>query len=158
MYNGDNELLAFSDSTSLGGSGTPALIRRSLYGPGANQIIATDNYQNTVLWAAVNQVGSVCYVVKNDGTIVDHRTYDSFGNVQEYNASGVNVTDHGRRSPAVSPLPSPGQAYSLTAGLYYAWHRVYDSLTGQYTTSGSRLAGHESLRLLRRQSGGEFRS
>ena len=106
VYLGNNELLAFSDSTSLSGSGTRRALRRDLYGLGANQIIATDNYQNTVLWAAVNQVGSVCYVVKNDGTIVGHRTYDSFGNVQEYNASGVNVTDHGHASPAVSPSPS----------------------------------------------------
>ena len=140
VYDGDNELLEFSDSTSLGGSGTPALARRDLYGAAVDQILATDDYAGHVLWGLADQEGTIRDVVNNSGGLIGHRTYDSFGNVQEFNAGGQNVTSTGTFAGSF-PFAYTGQAYSLNAGLCYYHARWYDSLTGQFTTPDPAGAG-----------------
>ena len=43
VYDRQNAYLQVSDSTALSGSGTPAISQRYLYGPAADQVLATDN-------------------------------------------------------------------------------------------------------------------
>ena len=64
---------------------------------------------------------------------VNHRKLDSFGNVTEYNASNVVVTD----GPLAGDFPFAftGKSYDVSVGLYYYSARWYDSLTGRFVSA-----------------------
>ena len=44
VYDGQNAYLQVSDTTTLGGTGTPTISQRYLYGPAADQILATETF------------------------------------------------------------------------------------------------------------------
>ena len=71
---------------------------RFLHGPGTDQILATEDMGisvNTGRWLLSDHQGTVRDVVEydsaTDATVLDHhRTYDTFGDVTEYNSSGTS--------------------------------------------------------------------
>ena len=142
VYDGSNELLAFSDSTALGGSGTPSLLRRDLYGPAVDQILATDDYHGGVLWGLADQEGTVREVVNNSGGAVNHVQFNSFG-------KPINST-----APLAGfPFGLDGMPYNATTGLYQTETVAYDPFNRATPEPGSdrlRLR-HDESHGLRRQ-------
>ena len=81
VYDGQNAYLQVSDATPLGGTGTPAISQRYLYGQAVDQILATDNTSGTVRWGPGDNEGTIRDVVDNSGNLVTdgHIKFDSFG-------------------------------------------------------------------------------
>jgi YD repeat-containing protein len=72
VYNGDNITLTFD------GNGNQT--HRYLYGPGVDQVLA-DETQTSVNWSLVDHQGTVRDVIDSNGVVLNHISYDSFGNV-----------------------------------------------------------------------------
>jgi len=73
VYDGEHIALVFD------GDGTQK--NRYLHGPNVDQIIADEDGSGSVLWALVDNLGTVRYVVGNDGEVLNRISYDSFGSV-----------------------------------------------------------------------------
>ena len=77
-------------------AGLPSEKHRFLHGPGTDQILAVEDLTDifdTGRWILPDHQGTVRDVIEYDGatssTLLDHhRTYDTFGNVTEYDSSG----------------------------------------------------------------------
>jgi YD repeat-containing protein len=72
VYDGDNIALTFD--------GQGNLTHRYLYGPGVDRVLA-DETQTSVNWALVDNQGTVRDVIDSNGVVLNHLSYDSFGNV-----------------------------------------------------------------------------
>ena len=57
------------------------LAQRYLHGPAVDQVLAQEDTDNTVEWHLTDHLGTVRDIIGNDGTVKNHLTYDSFGNV-----------------------------------------------------------------------------
>ena len=97
-YCGNQIVLQFDGTSSTGPLGVANLSHRYLWGPAVDQILAgeqvTDPTQpGNVLLPLTNNVGTVCDLAQYNAqtgttTVVDHRVYDSFGNlVSQTNAA-----------------------------------------------------------------------
>ena len=73
VYDGSHIALVFD--------GDGNLIRRYLHGPNIDQILASEDENGEVLWTLTDHQGTVRDLIDNSGTIVNHITYDSFGQV-----------------------------------------------------------------------------
>jgi len=73
VYDGEHIALVFD------GDGTQK--NRYLHGPKIDQIIADEDGSGSVLWALVDNLGTVRYVIGNDGEVLNRISYDSFGEV-----------------------------------------------------------------------------
>jgi len=73
VYDGEHIALVFD------GDGTQK--NRYLHGPKIDQIIADEDGSGEVLWALVDNLGTVRYVIGNDGEVLNRISYDSFGSV-----------------------------------------------------------------------------
>jgi RHS repeat-associated protein len=95
-----------------------------LYGLNVDQVLAQDSATG-MLWALADRLGSVDTLTDADGTVVESRTYDSFGNLLSTTAN--------------SSLPTPnfrygytGRELDLESGLDYYRARYYDSAVGRF--------------------------
>ena len=133
MYQGDNVALEIHDPDSLAvTTNRPAVACRYLSGAAVDQVLASDDGTN-VLWGLGDNEGTIRDIVSNaTRAVVDHRTFDSFGDVKEFNSSGVQVTN--------GPLSSSftfsytGQWYDSVTKLYDYSHRWYDPAVGRFVT------------------------
>ncbi len=73
VYDGEHIALVFD--------GDGRKLNRYLHGPNVDQIIADEDGSGEVLWALVDNLGTVRYVVGNDGEVLNRISYDSFGSV-----------------------------------------------------------------------------
>ena len=73
VYDGEHIALVFD--------GDGRKLNRYLHGPKIDQIIADEDGSGSVLWALVDNLGTVRYVVGNDGEVLNRISYDSFGEV-----------------------------------------------------------------------------
>ena len=157
VYDGQNPYLQVSDSGGLADTlTTPGISQRYLYARAADQILATDNCAGSVLFGLADYEGSICDVVDSTGVVAGHRTYKSFGNVQEVNLSGQNVTGSGTLTGSF-PFAFTGQAYSLSGAVLrqgplvrFADRPIHHRRPGR--------PGHEPVRLLRQRPRGQRRS
>ena len=93
---------------------------RYLYGTGVDQILA-DERGGSVVWALADNLGSVRDVVDGGGVVLNHITYDSYGNV-------VSQTN-----PAVEfRYGFTGRERDNETGLDYYRARYYDSAVGRF--------------------------
>ena len=114
VYDGKNIALVFD------GSGNQT--HRYLYGVGDNNVLADEtSTSGQVLWALVDNQGTVKDVVDSNGTVLNHIVYDSFGNV-------TSITN----STAVFRFGYTGQEYDKETGLYYYYARYYDASNGKF--------------------------
>ncbi|NQU20600.1 MAG: RHS repeat-associated core domain-containing protein, partial [Candidatus Nealsonbacteria bacterium] len=129
VHVGDELQLEITDPDGLADDTTdPLLERRHLYGPATDQILAVDDGTD-VLWALSDHQGTVRDVIELDGTVqvVDHRTYDSFGNLQQ----PVYATDPA--DPVVRfPFTYTGRLLDPHTLLHNYRARWYDAAVGRF--------------------------
>lgn len=107
VYDGDHIALTFN------GSGTQT--HRCLHGPEIDPILADENIYGGVLWALTDNQGTVRDLVDSTGTIQNHITYDSFGQIT------------GETNPAIDTrFGYTGRELDAETGQYYYRARYYD--------------------------------
>jgi RHS repeat-associated protein len=113
VYDGEHIALTFD------GDGTQT--HRYLHGPMIDQVLADENAQGEVLWALADNQGTVRDVVEADGTVVNHITYDSFGQVT------------GESNPNIDfRFGYTGREFDEETGQYYYRARYYDAGVGRF--------------------------
>ena len=114
VYDRDNVLLEFEN-----GETTPS--QRYLHGPMTDQILASEDDTGTTLWHLSDHLGTVGDFVDNAGTLLNHRTYDSYGNL-------ISQTDDNFSSR----YGFTGREFDEETGLYYYRARYYDRAIGRF--------------------------
>jgi RHS repeat-associated protein len=130
-YCGNQIVLEFDGTASTSPLGVANLSHRYLWGPAVDQILAdeqvTDPTQSgNVLLPLTNNVGTVCDLAQFNAetgatSVVDHRVYDSFGNLVSQTNAAVDFLFGFDGAPT-------GGATGLTNEL----NRWYDSETGRW--------------------------
>jgi len=113
--------MEFRDPDGVAGVASPTLSQRNLFGPGADTILATQDGAGTIRWMLADHQGSVRDIVENGGAIVNHVTYDSYGNV-------VAQTNPSQSSRYLYT----GREYDQEIDLYYYRSRFYDAQDGRF--------------------------
>jgi RHS repeat-associated protein len=112
VYDGSNISLVFD------GQGNQT--HRYLYGTEVDQILA-DETQTGVNWALVDNLGSVRDIVNNNGTLLNHISYDSFGQVSAQTNTAIDFR-----------YGYTGRELDKETGLDYYRARYYDTTTGGF--------------------------
>jgi RHS repeat-associated protein len=125
-FAGDNIVLVFDQSSLL-----TNVKNRYLYGPAVDQILADEQVTNVyepgnVHWALTDNLGSVRDVIDHDAatditTVVNHITYDSYGNRTSETNPGINSL-HG----------FAGREFDEATGLSNYRARIYDAAIAQF--------------------------
>jgi RHS repeat-associated protein len=121
VSDGDNVVLEFQANNGPSGPNPPVLSARNLFGPAVDQILAQDDGMGHVLWSLDDHLGSVRDLIDSSGAVVNHLTYDSFGNLLSQSdptrSIGYGFT---------------GRALDAETGLQYNRARYYDGNTGRF--------------------------
>jgi RHS repeat-associated protein len=116
VYNGSSaDANPYADFNSSG-----SVTMRYLDGQAVDELLARTNSSGTTAWYITDKLGSVQEYVGTDGSVLDHVTYDSFGNI----TSQTN-------SIYADRIMFAGVEYDSGTGLYYDHARYYDSLVGR---------------------------
>jgi RHS repeat-associated protein len=111
-YDGVNPFLKFDISGQI--------VSRRLYAEAPDKILADDTGGAT-RWFLTDQLGSVRDLVANDGSVIAHYSYDSYGQPLSID------------SPAVeNDLRFTGREYSASTGLLYLRARYYSPRLGRF--------------------------
>jgi RHS repeat-associated protein len=94
-----------------------------LYGMGADQVLAQDS-ETGMVWSLADRLGSIDVLVNSQGSIVDQRTYDSFGNT----LSQLDPTVKFR-------FGYTGRESDPETGLYYYRARYFDANVGRFIST-----------------------
>jgi RHS repeat-associated protein len=121
VYDGDNVLLDFVATGSPGSLPPATLAERYLDGPAVDQVFAQDDGRGHVLWLLTDWEGATRDLADDTGAVVNHITYDSFGNV----LSQTNPAASSRYLYA-------GREFDPATGLYYDRARFYNPATGGF--------------------------
>jgi RHS repeat-associated protein len=104
-----------------------------------DEILASENAAGTILWGLADREGTIRDIVNNSTkTVTYHRTFDSYGNVKEYDASNNLVTNGPLAADFV--FGYTGQAYDSATSLYDYWHRWYDPSVGRFASEDPAAA------------------
>ena len=112
VYDGDNIALTFD--------GTGIQTHRYLYGSGVDQVLA-DETATSVNWALVDYQGTVRDVIDNNGQVLNHIVYDSYGQVTSETNPSLDFR-----------FGYTGRERDKETGLQYNRARYYDSRTGAF--------------------------
>lgn len=115
VYDGQNIILSFD------GSGTQT--HRYLHGVGVDQILADENSQGQTLWTLADTQGTVRDLVDENGVVLNHTTYDSFGKITNQTNAAVSTI-----------FGYTGREYDTETGQYYYRNRYYDQNVGRFTS------------------------
>ncbi len=127
VFSGDHRVLDIAD--------TGVVRHRFLWGPGGDQLLLDEVYGGSgiqvteALWAATDHLGSVGQLVEPDGTIYEHREYDSFGDIEQAFDELGNAKATGSLR---SHVAHAGSLWDDDAGLYNKRARWYDPNTGRF--------------------------
>jgi RHS repeat-associated protein len=94
---------------------------RYLYGPQIDQVLADETVTRAVQWALSDQQGSVRDVISNQGQLLNHIRYDSFGNITSQTNANVDFR-----------FGYTGREFDTETGLYYYRARYYDAAIGRF--------------------------
>jgi uncharacterized protein RhaS with RHS repeats len=94
---------------------------RYLYGPQIDQVLADEISTGAVQWALSGQQGSVRDVINNQGQLLNHIRYDSFGNITSQTNANVDFR-----------FGYTGREFDEETGLYYYRARYYDASIGRF--------------------------
>ncbi len=94
------------------------LVERYLYGDSTDSVLAVER-DGTISWSLGDRQGSVVDLVDEDGTVLNHFVYDSFGNRTQ--TSGVEFR-----------YGYTGRELDTETGLYYYRARYYDPTVGRF--------------------------
>ncbi len=101
------------------------LVRRTLVGPGADQLLAVEDGSGEVTWALGDHQGSVrdwAELAGGGTSVVDHLAFDSYGGI-------LSQSDPTRGPPAYAYT---GREWDADAELYYYRARWYDPVAGRF--------------------------
>ena len=117
----DNVLLEFVDADGIDGIEEPTFHQRYLHGPAVDQMLAQENASGESIWNFTDHLGTGRDLTDNDGNVVNHLIYDSFGNV-------VSQTNNAFKSRYLFT----GREFDEKTGLYYYRARYYDGFIGRF--------------------------
>jgi RHS repeat-associated protein len=117
VYDSSSVLLDFGAT----GSNPPVLKERYLNGPAVDQVFAQEDGTGKVQWLLADHEGSVRDLVDNTGTVVNHISYDSFGNILKQTNPSVTTRDL-----------FTGREFDAATGLYDYRSRYYDPAVGRF--------------------------
>jgi len=86
-----------------------------------DQLFADEQAGGEVLWALTDQLGTVRDLVDSTGTVVNHITYDSFGNVTSETDAAIDEL-----------FGYTGKALDESTGLQNNFNRWYDAAVGRW--------------------------
>ena len=120
VYDGSDIVLVFDDAGSLS--------NRHLHGPAVDQIFASDDGLDEVLWALADHQGTVREIVEYDSVenqtnVVNHLTYAAFGDITYESDPSV-----------VFLYAYTGREWDADAELYYYRARWYDPEVGRFVS------------------------
>ena len=121
VYDGEDVLLEFVDEDGVSGANEPVLDKRYLHGPAVDQVLAQEDASGNVQWHLADHLGTIRDLVDNSGTVVNHLTYDSFGNVVAETNPAINTR-----------YMFTGREFDQETGLHYYRARYYNSSTGRF--------------------------
>ncbi|WP_342596956.1 peroxidase family protein [Cyanobacterium aponinum UTEX 3222] len=116
VYDRDDVILDFVDD----GSGIE-LDMRYLHGNQVDEVLAQEDGNGDVVWLLRDYLGTIRDLVDNTGDVVNHLTYDSYGNV-------VSETD----ATVDSRYRFTGREWDEEIDLYYYRARYYSGETGRF--------------------------
>lgn len=126
IYDGLNPMLKMGSNGSL--------LNRRLYRPGIDLIIA-DEAMNSVKWFITDQTGTVRDLVSNDGTTLNHYTYDSFGRLLSQSNQAIT-----------NDIFFSAREFSLASELGYFRTRYYSPSIGRFQQQDIRTPyGYEAF-------------
>ncbi|MBE9075753.1 hypothetical protein IQ241_00295 [Romeria aff. gracilis LEGE 07310] len=114
VYDRDHVLMEFDGASSV-----PNM--RYLYGPQIDQIIAQQDGMGITLWMLSDHLGTVKDLVDDAGNLVNHRTFDSYGNLVVQSDDSFS-----------SRYGFTGREFDEETGLHYYRARYYDGQTGRF--------------------------
>ncbi|MDB9524569.1 hypothetical protein PN498_01095 [Oscillatoria sp. CS-180] len=113
VYDRDNVLLEFEGSAT-----TPSM--RYLHEPQVDQVLAQEDSGGTQ-WLLGDHLGTIKDFVDDSGNLLNHRTFDSYGNLVSETNSTVD-----------SRYAFTGREYDEETGLYYYRARYYNGELGRF--------------------------
>ena len=136
VYDGPNPWADFSVSSGGSGGGTVTLATRYLYGPAVDQLLARTSSGGTTAWYLTDRLGTVRDIVNTTGSVIDHLSYDSYGNV--LTESSPSSGDR---------FKFAGMQYDSATGLYFDNARYYDPSGGRFVSRDPEgfAAGDDNL-------------
>jgi RHS repeat-associated protein len=141
-YDGQNVILEFVDPDGLNGPLAAAKTARNLFGPATDQILARENVGGTVAWMLTDHLGTVRDLVSSNGSVVNHLTYDSYGNL-------IAQTDPAQ----TSRYRFTGREYDEETGLSFHRARYYDPKVGRFLSEDPISFVGQDTNLFRYASG-----
>ena len=114
IYDRDNVLLEFEGNDT-------APSQRYLHGPRVDQILAQEDNAGETLWHLSDHLGTVRDLVDDTGAVVNHRTYDSYGNLVAQSDESFS-----------SRYGFTGREFDQETGLHYYRARYYDAEIGSF--------------------------
>ena len=121
VYDRDNVILDFVDADGIEGETEAELDKRYLHGERVDQVLAQEDSTGNVNWHLADHLGSVRDLVDNNGELINHITYDSFGNV-------VSETD----DTVDTRYLYTGREWDDEIGLQYNRARYYNPELGRF--------------------------
>ncbi|NEQ54212.1 MAG: RHS repeat protein, partial [Leptolyngbya sp. SIO3F4] len=115
VYDGDHIALVFD------GDGNQT--QRYLHGPEIDQILAEESIDGETIWLLVDHQGSVRDIIDNQGAILNHITYNSYGNI----TSETNPEIEQR-------FGYTGRESDKEVGLMYYRARYFDPAVGTFVS------------------------
>ena len=121
LDNLSNVVLEFVDEDGVAGAAEPVLAQRYLHGPGVDQVLVQEDENGTSLWHLGDQLGTIRDLANNSGEVVNHYTYNSFGNL-------IAQTD----DEVENRYLYTGREFDSETGLHYYRARYYNAATGKF--------------------------
>jgi RHS repeat-associated protein len=106
---------------SLVFNGSSSQTHRYLYGTEIDQVLADDT-STSMVWSLADHQGTVRDLADGDGAVIDHITYDSFGQVLTQ-TSNIDIR-----------FAYTGREWDRETGQYYYRARYYDAAAGKFTS------------------------
>lgn len=113
VYDGDHITLVFDEN----GEQT----HRYLHGPQIDQVLAEEIANGEVRWALADNQGTIRDVIDSDGNVLNHITYDSFGQITSETNPDIDFR-----------FSYTGREFDEETGQNYYRARYYDASVGQF--------------------------